>query len=137
MAPPVTVAPAPIKAGFNQTWNSVVDILSEKNIPVKTLDKSSGYVMAEITGVSVGSEKGFADCGHTTMASLLLGGGEIGTVIARYNILVRGDSAASQVKVTATFVMDNKGHQTTCSSLGTFESQFQGDVKARAETTIR
>jgi hypothetical protein len=132
---PVVIVPAPVAAGFNQTWNSVIDILSEQNIPVKTLDKSSGYLMAEVTGVSMTDEEKYADCGNSFLNAMAQQGG--GEMISRYNILVRGDSAASTVKVTAAFVSagaSSGSSAKTCTSKGIFEKQFQSDVKVRAES---
>jgi hypothetical protein len=129
-SPATTLAPVPaagINAGVGKTWNAVIDILSESNIPVKTLDKSSGYVMAEIAGVGVLEEDKLADCG-----GFLTSFGATGSMIARYNILVRGDSTASTVKVTAKFTKTGDVPK-DCPSKNTFETKFQSDVKARAE----
>lgn len=124
-APPL--APAGIAASVGKTWNTVIDVLSESNIPVKTLDKSSGYIMAEVASVHILDEDKYADCG-SFLASL----GAEGPMIARYNILVRGDSTTSTVKVTAAFTKTGKTtHE--CSSKRVFETKFQNDVKARAE----
>ena len=50
IAPPLQAAG--INAGFDKTWNAVVDILAERNIPVKTMDRASGFVSAELATVS-------------------------------------------------------------------------------------
>lgn len=128
--PPTTLAPiAPegINASVGKTWNAVIDVLSDGNIPVKTLDKSSGYVMAEVASVGILEEDKLADCGGF-MTSL----GSSGPMIARYNIVVRGDSTTSTVKVTARF-MKTGDIGKDCPSKNTFEAKFQSDVKARAE----
>jgi len=135
---PVAIAPAPIAAGFNQTWNAVMDVLSDENIPVKTLDKASGYLMAEVAGVGAGDEEKYADCGNSFLNALAMQGG--GQMISRYNILVRGDSVASTVKVTATFVSGggtSDANAKRCASKGILEKQLQTDVKARAESSSR
>ena len=133
-APTYTPTPESIAAPINQTWNAVIDLLSEENIPAKTLDKSSGYVMAEITGVSHSDEEKYADCGSGLLSALALQGG--GEMISRYNILVRGDSSSSNVKVTATFVsggVEGASSPKKCATKGVFEKEFQSAVKQRAE----
>ncbi len=128
IAPPLQ--PAGIEASFGKTWNAVVDVLAERNIPVKTMDKSSGFVSAELTSVSATDFDKLANCGSTL--SQMMTGNLAADGIARYNILVRGDSTKSTVKVTARFV---KGGDTAkdCPSNNVFEAQFQSEVKTRAE----
>lgn len=123
------LAPAGVSAGVDKTWNAVIDILSEKKIAIKTLDKSSGYVLAEVP--SVGYEEGralgkkLADCG-----GFMLTWGS-GPVAARYSIVVRGDSTESSVKVAGKFTTGNP--PIDCTSTNAFEAKFQSEVKERAE----
>jgi hypothetical protein len=126
-APPPTlppVQPVGISAPFSKTWDAVIDILSEQNIPVKTIDRSSGFAAAELATVDSDTMNHLADCG-SQLKKFMVGF----TGIARYNVVVRGDSTTSTVKVTAKFV-SNHGD---CSSRNVFENDFQGAVKARAE----
>jgi hypothetical protein len=117
------VQPAGVASGFERTWNAVIDVLSEDNIPVKTLDKASGYVMAELSDVDSDTMNKFADCGSQLTKFLVGVSG-----VARYNIVVRGDSTTSTVKVTAKFISRDD-----CKSRNVFENEFQDAVKARAE----
>jgi hypothetical protein len=126
-APITAPTPSSINAGYNQAWNAVIDVLAEDNVPVKTLDRSSGFVVAELSTMSL------ADLSHFTTNC----GGIVDLVInskspyglANYNILVRGDSTTSTVKVTARFVHGS----TVCGTKNVFESAFQTGVKERAE----
>jgi hypothetical protein len=55
---------------------------------------------------------------------------------AVYNVLVRGDSARSTVKVTAQWTRrsaDTPGGAEVCATTYRWESAFEADVKARAE----
>jgi len=124
------IQPSGINASFGKTWNSVVDILAERNIPVKTMDRSSGFVSAELASVSPTEIDKLANCG-STLAQIMTGNANA-SGIARYNILVRGDSTKSTVKVTARFI---KGGDSAvdCPSNNVFEGQFQSEVKTRAE----
>lgn len=130
--PHLAEAPAiatPIAAGFNQAWNGVIDVLAEDNIPVKTLDRSSGFVVAEVSTMDLHTLGLYTDCGG--FLDLMVNSEQYG--VANYNILVRGDSAMSNVKVTARFT-HGAG---TCRSKNVFESGFQEAVKAHAETAAK
>ncbi len=122
------IAPAGINASFDRTWDVVIDVLSEGNIPVKTLDKASGYVMAEVADVGSSEEDALADCGGWMRMRLTA----LGPMIARYNILVRGDSTTSTVKVRAEFTKTGRSRW-NCPSKNTFETKFQSYVKEKAE----
>jgi hypothetical protein len=129
--PAATPKALPVAASQQRTWNAVVGVLSDRNIPVKTMDKGSGFVTAELTGVSRGDFLKLADCGSFTHQALI---GGVGSGIARYSILVRGDSVASTVKVSAKFTgLPNHGGVTDCTSRGIFEEALSADIKQRAE----
>lgn len=133
-APTPALAATPVHASFAKTWNAVVDILAARNIPVKTMDRASGFVTAELTGVAPGDIGKYADgCGGFWDSMANGGNDPAGT--ARYNVLVRGDSANSTVKVTARFTELLNGMTKNCPSKGVFETPFQQAVKARAEGT--
>lgn len=132
-APIPALGPTQVDASFGKTWNAVVDVLADKNIPVKTMDKSSGFVTAESTHVPNSQLSKLTECGGfaSYMAETL--GSESGGT-ARYNILVRGDSTSSTVKVTARFtkaLADNSPME--CKTKGIFEQQIESAVKAHAE----
>jgi len=122
----------PVSASFGKTWNAVIDILADRNIPVKTLDRASGFVAAELAGVSQ-DDMGKLASGCGGFMDSLANGGNVPPAVARYNILVRGDSTASTVKVTAKFTEIISGTTKECTTKGTFEQPFQNDVKSRAE----
>jgi hypothetical protein len=124
-APVTAPTPTTIAAGFNQAWNGVIDVLAEENVPVKTLDRSSGFVVAEVGTMDLATLEKFTSCGG--FMDLMVNSERYG--VASYNILVRGDSTTSNVKVTARFTHGSG----LCSTKNVFESAFQASVKARAE----
>jgi hypothetical protein len=126
-APPPAPTASPINASFNQSWNAVIDVLAEYNIPVKTLDRSSGFVAAEVSALSIADLSEFSTCGG--ILDLMINKERYG--IATYNILVRGDSSTSSVKTTARFVHG----ATTCGTKNVLESRVQEAVKTRAEAS--
>ena len=47
-------------------WNAVVDVFSERNIPIKTIDRTSGLIATEQLSVASSTDTGgWADCGTT------------------------------------------------------------------------
>ena len=99
--PPVQPAPrtgTPVEASFTKTWDAVIDIFSERNIRIKTMDRTSGLIVAETNsavGLTEGQLNDYADCGGY--------GPTLRTYpnFVTYNILVRGDSTKSIVKANA------------------------------------
>ena len=129
--PAVTLPPIAsegINASFGKTWDAVIDGLSEGNVPVKTLDKASGYITVEVADAGSSEAEyasklgkdALADCGPKLVRYPML---------ARYNIVVRGDSTTSTVRVRAQF--SENGWD--CPSRNTFETKLQSYVKAKAE----
>src|ERR1700686_1449559 len=96
-APPI--APAGINASFAKTWDVMIDILSEGHIQVKTLDKASGYIVAEDRDVESSQQDSLADCGGFMRVRWTA----LGPMIAEVNIVIRGDSTMSTVTVRARF----------------------------------
>lgn len=117
-APVTAPTPSAIAAGFNQAWNGVIDVLAEENVPVKTLDRSSGFVVAEVATMDMSTLEKFTNCGG--FMDMMVNSERFG--VANYNILVRGDSTASNVKVTARFTHGS----TVCATKNVFESGFPG-----------
>lgn len=129
MAPPVPVEAAPVQASFDRTWNAVIDAFSERNIPVKTIDRSSGFIATDRIAV-VDGQKEWADCSGAYYKTYI-------PQFATYNVLVRGDSAQATVKVTAIWETIHEygsdGSPLRCNTKGVWEQGVQARVKAVAE----
>jgi hypothetical protein len=132
--PPQPRSATTVGASFGKTWDAVIDVFAERNISIATLDRASGLIVpaeALYTTRDTSSLR-WADCGQTMMRTPLL------PHRARFNVVVRGDSAASSVQVRAFFYLDPASAMATalgfeCVSRGTFESDVEADVRARAE----
>jgi hypothetical protein len=127
--PPAPAPPrplSPVAAPFATTWNALVDVFAERNIPIKTIDRSSGLLIAELASVPLSMEGKYFSCG--TLAALLSD-----PITAAYNITVRGDSTTSQIRAAVSWRKGSKD----CPSKGVFEDAIEGDVKARAEAAAR
>ena len=121
--PPTKEAPragTPVAASFDKTWNAAVDVFALYNIPIRTIDKASGLIVAERMIVR---DSSFADCGKDGFGKV------IRPSALTWNVLVRADSAHTNVRANV-FYESPSG---PCSSLGKWESYFETNVKARAE----
>ena len=64
-APPkagVTRAETPVNASFARTWDATVGIFAERNVPIKTIDRSSGFIGTDALRVNMRTDS-LADCG--------------------------------------------------------------------------
>jgi hypothetical protein len=134
--PPGTVAPVraptPVQAPFTRAWNAVIDVFADRNIPIRTIDRASGFAATEALSVNSEDGKAWADCGATD-------GGPLGPERATYNVLVRGDSTASTVRITVTWsttvrLADGRTpYGQDCTTRGVWEADVESKIKAIAE----
>lgn len=127
-------APTPIAAGMDRAWNAVIDVFAERNIPIRTIDRSSGFVATEALQVAGVDSLPWADCGSGAT-------GDIRPQVATYNVRVRGDSAHSTVRITVRWSADvaqmtNQVNMAECVTTGRWEAAAEKDVKARAEGSV-
>lgn len=122
-----------VNASFGKTWNAVIDQFATNNIPIHTIDRSSGIIATDLLNVpaSVGD---VADCGTDMSVHLV-------PSQASYNVLVRGDSTSSTIRVTARWVRVGvaRGLSTAvvsedCSTKQVWEPHFEAQVKSAAES---
>ncbi|HEU4565929.1 MAG TPA: hypothetical protein VFS05_14815 [Gemmatimonadaceae bacterium] len=134
--------PAVVRASFGKTWDAVIDIFAEKNIAIRTIDRSSGLIAADPVRVPRPTDPQnpapLADCGVSAIGYVFYPGSAI------YNVLVRGDSVSSSVRVTVRWVsttalelaargMSPQPGFETCSTKGVWEGEFEQAVRERAE----
>jgi hypothetical protein len=131
MQAPGAVAPreaTAVNVSAAKAWDAVIDQFAARNIPVRTMERVSGFISTD--ALSVGREGlAWADCGRAM-------GVPLPPDRATYNVLVRGGDTASTVKVTVRWTQGGHGNDRTlveCSTKGVWEAEFEGDVKARAE----
>jgi hypothetical protein len=134
---PVTPRDAtPVNASFERTWRAVIDVFAERNIPIATIDKTSGLIATTVLTVEVPEDTAvaWADCGSAT-------GGVWPVTRATYNVLVRGDSVRSTAKVTVRWAFWRAlgifGVQThECVTKHVWERAAEANIKARAEKPL-
>ena len=91
--PVVTVPPPPperlalgVQAPFDRTWEAVIDVFATRSIPIATLDRSSGLVMALPLTVTGTESLKWANCPKVEGA---LSGYTYYPHRADFNVLVR------------------------------------------------
>ncbi|HEX9346590.1 MAG TPA: hypothetical protein VF919_03375 [Gemmatimonadales bacterium] len=146
---PATLPPAPVRASFDRTWSTVIDFFADNAIPVKTIDRASGYIAAERIGA--GNNAKWADCGKLSGALMSEkgGGGPVAPQQALFNVRVRGDSVASTVQVVVRWTAvaaaqvvssgfgsrpSNSYDQTVCVTTNVWEREAIREITRRAET---
>jgi hypothetical protein len=134
-APPTPrTAQTQVQASFSKTWNAVIDDFAANNIPIHTIDRSSGIIATDLLNVGPGMSD-VADCGSDM-------GIHLTPTQVSYNVLVRGDTTSSSVRVTVRWVRVGpaRGLSTAtvsedCSTKQVWEQRFETRVKAAAEAS--
>lgn len=119
-APPVPLQTVTVNAPFDRTWNAVIDIFTTSDLPIATIDKSSGLIAASSLGIGMTDGNNWASCP-----------GIIGPPASRgtFNVVVRQGVMGTDVRVTASF----SNQHAPCRSKGVFERWIQTRVKEAAE----
>jgi len=135
-AAPIVREPTPVAASFGRTWDAVIDAFAAANTPIRAIERVSGFIAAERMSMSdtpLAQPHEYADCGKTGSGLF------IAPHSAVYNVVVRGDSAQSTVKMTTrwtastTRLLSSTPVPIECSTKGHYETQFENLVKGRAE----
>lgn len=118
-----------VQADFDKTWQAVIATFAENTIPIKTLEKDSGLIVAEQSLVSYQSMEQIASCGTGSFVEVP------STGIATYNVFVRPVNAiVTKVQVNTKFAMQfrdtyNNFRVQDCNSRGTIESNILQSIK--------
>jgi hypothetical protein len=125
-------APTTVIAPFDRTWTAAIDYFADLNVPIRTLDRTSGFAATEELTVSDGTSVEWADCGDVD-------GTPVAPMRAVYNVRVRGDSARSMVRVTVRWVSAHTDVWTSqtrgidCVTTGKWELDAELAIQRRAE----
>jgi hypothetical protein len=141
-APAATRTAAVVAAPSSSTWEAVIDVFAERNIPIRTMERASGFIATEQLGVDERESLQWADCGRS-ITPLKWRRDKDGKKVevkefppnrAIYNVLVRGDNTRSTVKVTVrwTYMGMYRG-STECTTKGIWEGEAESEIKRRAE----
>ena len=122
-----------VSASAGRTWDAVVDMFASRGIPILAMDSDKGFIATDQVEVNVDRARKWAECGRRYF-------GSFGYYADRaiYNVFVRGDSAASTVKVTVRWTKDGVADQTMkCRTTNVWESELEAAIKLGAETVVR
>lgn len=126
-APPAPRSATTVAASFGKTWDAVLSAFAARSIPIKTVDRSSGLVVAEDQQLRSRIDS-LADCGKEAM------GIARAPSRAGWSVLVRGDSTGSTVQATIRFsASPGITSGVDCSSTGKWETELERQIKAAAE----
>lgn len=139
--PSVISPPISVNASFDRTWDATVSWFAERNIAIKTIDKSSGLIVATVDGTNLMNAPApknapdyktflkFADCGKRD-------GVLYNPTSATYNVHVLKVGANATFQANVKYEQDGSGvgnRYYVCVSTGAWESDIQSFVKSRAE----
>ncbi len=118
--------PAPVAASFGKTWDAVIDVFGDRTIPIRNMERASGFIATDALPAGP-NDRDYADCG--SREKVVYAPSRV-----TYNVVVRGDSSQSTVKMTArwTFLM-TANELIYCESRGIFEREFERRIRDRAE----
>jgi hypothetical protein len=131
--PPAVAAPrsgTTVAASQSKTWDAVIDVFADRSIPIKNMERASGFIATDPLGTRT-VDLAMVDCGKDGLKQPRF------PTLASYNVLVRGDSTSSNVKATVRWTSRSGSGKDEilieCTTKGVWESQFERDVKLRAE----
>jgi hypothetical protein len=129
-----------VNASVGKTWDQVIDQFANSNIPIATLERSSGFIATKELNPNV--DHTFYNCGKISDPDYKGGFRQFVATQVSYNVRVLGDSSHSTVKVTAAYVDVLPGNASQrmaaaridCSSTGKFETEIEKAIKDGAES---
>jgi len=150
--PPTIVAPVrevTIAVPFENTWQALIDVFAQNQIPIRTIDRSSGLLVADPLrfnlrnfsssytgkmGSLVTSDYLYADCGNASTV-------KYNPTFARFNAQVRqrGDSSVLRVNVSYEWTpgtdfersIESQVERKVCISTGKWESEIIDAIVSR------
>lgn len=129
--------PKPVEASFGRTWDAVIERFAEDRIPIRTIERASGFLATEPMPVpsSMNEEADWADCGTAPFI------GRLYPTEASYHIVVRGDSTRSTVRASVRWTTPIGSEEYTsdreCATTGNWETALEEGIAARAEARER
>lgn len=108
---------------FDETWSNVIGFFAENNIPIKTLEKDSGLVVAETGSLTDQEITILADCPGAVLTTS-------DANIANYNVFVRETQEGVKVQVNTKFTRTLRG------SLSNATQSFTCNSKGEAEKSV-
>lgn len=110
----------PVNGDYFYVWDSILEVLSEKNIAIATMDEEAGIISSDWIIISEKNNE-YCDCGNPSLSPL-------DVIQAKFNIFVEFLTEGSTgVKIAARYQLNNK----VCVSTGKFESEILSSIQNR------
>jgi hypothetical protein len=127
--PPAGPAPRdglviPVSAG--RVWDAVVEQFAATSIPIQTMERASGIIVTTDLGLTAANGLAWANCGEAM-------GSPVAPNHGSYNVLVRGDSATTTLRVTARWTFQSDGATIECTTRNVYEPDLEAAIAQRAE----
>jgi hypothetical protein len=143
--PPAPRNATSVNASQGRTWDAVIDVFADRNIPIRNMERVSGLIVTEELRI-FDTASTFADCGRVPLGygerpkrkkgEPQQKGRQLSPTRAAYNVLVRGDSSASTVKATVRWTGPGtvQTGMVECATKGVWEPVVEAEIKRRAES---
>lgn len=141
-----------VGAPFDSTWTAVVGYFASRNIPIRTIEKASGIIVAEASRADLLPNRGYrldekgnhmyrdgkpvldtpvyADCG-------VFDGVPLDPRTGAFNVFVRPSGGESAIRVSVKYTSQYQSGvgpiPVDCSSLGKWETELETLVKKQVE----
>lgn len=112
-----------VHAGFDKTWDAVVDYFADQRMPIRTLERASGFIATDRMHLGSAQAEAWANCEEIFFVPSADSG--------QFVVVVRpqGDTATT-IRVTTEWTVENGSR---CASRGVWESEAERTIAARAE----
>jgi len=108
----------PMEGDYLYVWDSILEVFSERNIPITTLDEEAGIISSDWIVISEKNNE-YCDCGNGRVSPL-------DVVQAKFNIFLEFITEGSTgIQIAALYQLNNK----ICGSTGKFESDILLSLK--------
>ena len=110
----------PVEGNYFYVWDNILEVLSERNIAIATLDEEAGIISTDWVVIS-GKNNEYCECGNSRLSPL-------DVIQAKFNVFVEFIAeGATSVKIAALYQLNNK----ICGSTGKFESEILTTIQNR------
>lgn len=131
---PVQREATPVHASLGRTWDAVIAHFAAHSVPIATIDRSSGLIVTDRMFVSPDDAYQWGWCGWWWDDAAPKGqhwkinGPSSGS----YNVLVRGDSTSSTIRITARWTLEGR----ECVSRDVYERNLESAIIERATVKV-
>lgn len=118
-----------VRASFDATWTSVIDVFADRNWPTQALERDSGLVSTDWLAMTDAQAEQYSDCGGSGLASVH---GHQG----RFNVRVKEVDGSTSVSVNTLYremrSFDGRQWFADCTSKGKWEAELTEIIEQRA-----